>query len=151
VFSGSLETAIERIERSMVRIRRRQTRRAFASRAPLSTDPNVVGVVDAITSGPHDGIVTVGVVAERLGVDPSQASRLVAKAVQAGAVRRHADQEDGRRSVLTTTTAGRRLLEQVRSHRLRAFEQALVDWTPSDAEQLASLLERFLDALDRQD
>src|SRR5687767_14098918 len=60
-------------------------------------------------SGPG-GEVTVGTVAERLGIDPSTASRLVADATRDGYLARSASARDGRRACLTLTEAGRELV-----------------------------------------
>ncbi|WP_408907435.1 MarR family transcriptional regulator [Streptomyces albidoflavus] len=50
--------------------------------------------------------MTVGFFADRLAVDPSRASRIVAEAVKSGFVRRVASQEDGRRSCLDEAERG---------------------------------------------
>src|SRR4051794_33949245 len=55
---------------------------------------------------------SVGEVARLLGVDPSRASRQVARAVQKGLLRRRAEQGDGRKVALQITASGRRLQEK---------------------------------------
>jgi DNA-binding MarR family transcriptional regulator len=143
------DAALTAIERAMVRIRRSQTRRTFgrlaeqAGQGPL--DLALVGVVDAVEEG--GAPVTVGMVAERLGIDPSRASRLVAQAVQAGYVARVASQEDGRRVGLELTSAGDELARAVHRFRQARFDHAMREWSPEDREAFARLLTRFTDEL----
>lgn len=148
---ASDESALERVERAMVRIRRRQVRRALAP-PDSPVDHSVVGVLDAIEAarGSTES-VTVGTVAANLGVDPSQGSRLVQAAIEAGVVRREASQEDGRRSILELTEFGREVAERIHSTRHAAFQQAMSGWTSEDMSRFADLLERFVDNLDAID
>jgi DNA-binding MarR family transcriptional regulator len=165
------------IERAMNQIRRRQTRRslgrlaarerdtqrartgdavarpaaALARAAEDAGDDARVLVIDAVEEGaapPADG-VTVGLVAERLGIDPSHASRLVASAVAAGYVRRVASQADGRRICLELTTEGMAVAEEVHRSRRAAFERAMRGWSGAEREEFARLLTRFLEGLER--
>lgn len=146
----SIDSALNEIERSFVRIRRSQTRRtlgrmaAQAGREPF--DLALVGVVDAVEEGGPE--VTVGTVAQRLGSDPSRASRLVAQATRAGYVRRVASQADGRSVGLELTPAGAELAEAVHRFRQARFDEAMRDWPPGDREVFARLLTRFVDGLE---
>src|SRR4051794_23319676 len=105
------------IERAMIQIRRRQTRRPIAKAAMQAMSQRVdlehVAVVDAIEEGSEQpgSEVTVGDVAERLGIDPSRASRVVTAAIKAGYVRRLASQADGRRICLELTADGQRIVD----------------------------------------
>jgi DNA-binding MarR family transcriptional regulator len=147
---------LREIERAMVRIRRGQTRRRLASTSiseagveehgPRAADVALFGVVDAVEEGP-DGEVSVGQVGYRLGVDPSRASRLVARAVEAGYVRRTGTPSDGRVSALVLTAAGRRYAEEVHRTRRQHFEAAMHGWTPAERREFARLLSRFVAGL----
>jgi len=145
--------ALPAIERAMVRIRRSQTRRTLGRTLALDLGRPVdlahVAVVDAVEEGPdHPGHeVTVGAVAERLGIDPSRASRLVADAIQAGYVLRVASQADGRRIRLELTDPGRQLAGTVHHHRQAFFARLTHDWTEQERHQFARLLTRFTHAL----
>ena len=68
-------------------------------------------VIGAIAYNPNWGDsngeeVTVGLIAERLGIDPSRASRVVAEVVDRGYARRVASQSDARRICLELTPQG---------------------------------------------
>ncbi|MFD0584621.1 MarR family transcriptional regulator [Dactylosporangium darangshiense] len=105
------------IESAMVAIRRRQTRRALA-RGYSEVDPALFDVVDAVEDGElRQRDVTVSDVAAALDVAQPRASKLVAAAVDAGLIRREADQRDGRRALLVRTVAGRELSERVHASR----------------------------------
>src|SRR5687768_7203128 len=96
------DEALAAVERAFVRLRRDMTRRNLGARMVRELGGDVdlshLGVVDAVEEGPGaaDGMVTVGMVGERLGIDPSRASRVVTSALQAGYVERVASQADGR-------------------------------------------------------
>ncbi len=89
------------------------------------------------------GEVTVGVVAERLGIDPSTASRLVAETVRDGLLVRSASPADGRRACLVLTDAGRDLDVASRRYQRQMFEQATRDWPAADRLAFAQLFVQF--------
>jgi DNA-binding MarR family transcriptional regulator len=142
------------IERALVQIRRSQTRRALgppmlealAEQLGMESDFGTLAVVDVIDDPPAEGSdVTVGLVAERLGLDASRASRLITGAVKAGLVRREASQEDGRRSHLTLTELGQRVLEIEQDVRRSHVAARLDGWSAGDRRTFADLFARFVD------
>ncbi|ELP69454.1 MarR family winged helix-turn-helix transcriptional regulator [Streptomyces turgidiscabies] len=141
------------VELAMIRIRRRQSRRSLARPAlrgmtePL--DLNTLSVIDAVDEGRSESErdVTVGFVADRLAIDPSRASRIVADAVRSGFVRRVASQEDGRRSCLALTRSGREAVSAAHRTRQDFYARALKDWDPEEQLQFSRLLTRFVDSL----
>ncbi len=151
--TGKEDLAVAAIERALVRIRRSQARRTLgrqASGLPAdAADLNVVSALDAVDEGPAAPRqeVTVGLVAERLAIDPSRASRIVAAAVQAGYLRRVASQADGRRIHLELTHAGQQLIDSVRQYRQEHFAKLLHDWTSHDRDELARLLAKLAETL----
>ncbi|WP_016910541.1 MarR family winged helix-turn-helix transcriptional regulator [Streptomyces xiaopingdaonensis] len=149
---------LDAVEAAMVRIRRSQSRGTLA-RLSLeqaggegrSGNPSVLTlfVVDAVDAGPGEsGDVTVGLVAERLGVDPSRASRAVAEAVRTGHVRRAASQADGRRSCLELTGSGREAAAAAHRSRQDFYAELLDGWSSREQTEFARLLGRFVAALD---
>lgn len=128
----------------MIAIRRRQRRRTFAVESG-GPDP-VQEVLDAIEAAAPDPLGVNGVAAA-LGVDQPRASKLTAAAVAAGLVRREADQTDGRRTNLVLTSAGQAQLDTVHAHRRAHFATAMTTWTPEERATFATLLTRFVTAL----
>jgi DNA-binding MarR family transcriptional regulator len=148
------------IEAGMVAIRRRQTRRALAREQEqqehtpeqpdreLERDLALFDVVDVVEGGELDGrAVTVTDIAAALDVAQPRASKLVAAAVDAGLIRREADQRDGRRALLIRTVAGRELCDRVHRSRRRRFARATEDWTAAERAAFAQLLTRFVAGL----
>jgi DNA-binding MarR family transcriptional regulator len=135
---------IETIERSMITLRRSQRRRTLArlSGALPSATFEVIDVIEAAELAGQPA--TVSAVADALSIDQPRASKLVAAAVDAGLVERHADQADGRRSFLARTPAGVEVTEQVHSFRRRLIGSALSSWDNSDVSDFARLLNRFI-------
>jgi DNA-binding MarR family transcriptional regulator len=133
----------------MVRIRRSQTRRTIGRlmERELGTRFNIAHsfVVDALdeTNGVPGNEPSVGMVAERLGVDPSRASRMVADAIRGGYVRRVASQSDGRRMGLELTGAGRKLLRTTSRFRRHFFSKEMASWPDRDCVEFARLLTKF--------
>jgi DNA-binding MarR family transcriptional regulator len=146
---------VKAVERAMVAIRRSQTRRALTRLAEGrdDADSGVVGgsavdVLDAIEAAEQAGsLATVSGVAAALNVDQPRASKLVATAVEAGLVRREADQADGRRALLVRTEQGTTLSEELHRFRRSIFATAMSDWTDADRAAFARLLTRFVESL----
>jgi DNA-binding MarR family transcriptional regulator len=144
------------IERAMVAIRRAQTRRALArlsTRSGARTGRHaklpdaVFELLDAIDTATttHGSAPTVTDTATALGIDQPRASRLTAHALDAGLLRRAADQADGRRSLLTLTHDGRGALDRIHAFRQKVIAEATTQWTTEDRAALARLLTRFVD------
>ncbi|MFJ9079890.1 MarR family winged helix-turn-helix transcriptional regulator [Streptomyces sp. NPDC102278] len=91
--------------------------------------------------------ITVGGVAELLAVDPSVASRMVTDNIKAGYLVRGASQQDGRRSVLHLSPAGRELMERFRRHQRSAFEYITADWPENERLDFARLMLKYVDSL----
>jgi DNA-binding MarR family transcriptional regulator len=91
--------------------------------------------------------VTVGVVGERLSVDPSAASRMVSDCISAGYLVRTASQVDGRRIVLQLTDKGQKMLADFRRHQRSAFERITRDWPDEERLEFARLLIKYVDTL----
>ena len=91
----------------------------------------------------HSGEATVGFIAERLNVDPSRASRIVADAVDKGIIRRVASQADARRIGLELTEAGRSHAQAIRRYKWKVFADALGQWPEDDLVTFARLFQRF--------
>jgi DNA-binding MarR family transcriptional regulator len=154
---------VEAVERAMVAIRRSQNRRTLARlvAAHQGATPGggrgtaadgagraVADVLDVIEEAEETGgRATVTSVAAALSIDQPRASKLVAAAVEAGLVRREADQADGRRALLVRTPAGRRLSAEVHAFRRQVFGQAMADWPAGDRAEFARLLARFVESL----
>jgi DNA-binding MarR family transcriptional regulator len=142
------------IERALVAIQRSQRRRTLQRRAAGDDAPAaqaaVFQVLDALEAAAGAGrVMTVTAVADALGVDQPRASRLAAQAIEAGLVRRGADPADGRRSILTLTARGRKLLAAAQRTRRDAVEAVLAGWSPEDRDAFARLLQRFIDGWER--
>lgn len=134
------------VEAAMVAVRRRQVRRTLAGAAGASpADDATQQVLDAVEAAAEP--IGVTAVARALGVDQPRASKVVALAVDAGLLRREADQDDGRRSHLALTAAGRARLDAVHAFRRARFDAAMASWTQTERATFADLLTRFVAAL----
>jgi DNA-binding MarR family transcriptional regulator len=87
---------------------------------------------------------TVGEIGSLMGVDPSRASRLVARAVADGFLQRRASQGDGRKVVLEVTPRGAQLQARGSEVTRSRIALALQGWRTADRQRLAELLERFV-------
>lgn len=142
------------IERAAVALRRHQRRHALARLSahrgarsgPHGALPDAVfQLLDVVDEASGRGRApTVTEAATILAVDQPRASRLVAQAVQAGLLRRTADQSDGRSSLLEPTRDGRAALERIHDFRREVIAEVVRDWPAEDREALARLLPRFV-------
>ncbi|MEV7467862.1 MarR family winged helix-turn-helix transcriptional regulator [Streptomyces kronopolitis] len=108
-------------------------------------------VLNIVEEGPERAgqEITVGVVGERLAVDPSVASRMVSDCISAGYLVRTASQLDGRRTILQLTDEGHETLARFRQHQRSAFEHATREWPEEEQLEFARLLIKYVDTLDR--
>lgn len=86
-----------------------------------------------------------GELAEAMFADPSTISRHVAHLVRLGYVRREADPQDGRATILVVTESGHERVVALRRSRGEQLEQMVVDWPEDDLVTLTRLLGRFVD------
>jgi DNA-binding MarR family transcriptional regulator len=145
--------AVAAIDAVMHKVRRSIQRRDFGRRVLARLDADLdVAHLDTISAIAHNPVwtdaakdeeVTVGLIAERLGIDPSRASRLSADVVERGYARRVASQADARRICLELTEKGERLVEAVRRNKWEVFAGALGQWSEEELVVFAALLERF--------
>jgi DNA-binding MarR family transcriptional regulator len=152
-FSGKAADAIVRIDSTMARIRRSMIRRELVVEILKELDPNLdLSRLDVMVAVMHwhpedeaDAFreITVGAVAERLGIDPSRASRLVADVIDLGYIRRTASQADSRRIVLEPTDKGVAFGEEFRARKSKMLSNGLQGWTEEELVLFAKLVDRF--------
>ena len=145
--------ALDRAGRALFRLGRLFARRtahhAPAERAGRPVELSRILVAEAIAVGPDepDGEITVGLIAERLAIEPSTASRLVAEAIREGYVTRTTSPTDARRLRLDLTPAGRGLVTDAQRYQRATFEEITRTWPTHDRAEFARLLVRFTDTL----
>jgi DNA-binding MarR family transcriptional regulator len=138
--------SVEEIRRALVTLRRLFQRKelaelwaaAFGEETHL--DYTELRLLDAV------GIAeptTVGEIAQRLGIDPSRASRQVARAVASGFLRRRAEQGDGRKVVLEVTRRGAALQRRGSELTRARIALAIDGWNAADRRLFAELFARF--------
>lgn len=98
-------------------------------------------VLNVIADAP--GEITVGGVAEAMGVFQPVASRTIAACVDSGLLRRTASQVDGRRSLLELTEEGQAERRRLAAGQRRAFEEITGTWDRADRLQFARYLIRY--------
>jgi len=151
--SPTAAEAVASIDAVMHKVRRSIQRRDFGRQVMAQLDPTLeVTHLDTISAIAHNPVwsaegpaqeVTVGLIAERLAIDPSRASRVVADVVERGYARRVASQLDARRICLELTPKGQRFVEAVRQNKLQIFARALGRWNERELVVFAALLDRF--------
>jgi DNA-binding MarR family transcriptional regulator len=92
------------------------------------------------------GDQTVGALAEQLGVNASNASRLCDRLQRLGLVMRDRSSSDGRSVDVSLTAAGRELLETVRAHRRHAVERVLAQMSDGNVKAAIEALTAFGEA-----
>ncbi|KQZ86247.1 hypothetical protein ASD56_04170 [Microbacterium sp. Root166] len=104
-------------------------------------------LLEALAAASHP--LSVGEIADAVGVDQPRASRLVQQAVQFDLVRREADPEDARRTRVALTDAGSALVRGFRGERRDAIDTALAGFTDQERDDLARLLTKLADSWPR--
>ena len=100
-------------------------------------------VLEAIDAALSNGSAAIGDVAIELGLDRSNASRMLAAAVDAGLVSKTVSPHDARRTQLRATASGRALLATARAWQQETFSQLVADWQAQDARRFAAYLRRL--------
>jgi DNA-binding MarR family transcriptional regulator len=98
-------------------------------------------MLNVIANAP--GEITVGGVAEAMGVFQPVASRTIAACVDSGLLRRVASQSDGRRSLLELTEEGEAERLRLAAGQRRAFEEITESWDRADRLRFARYLVRY--------
>ena len=141
---------LESIRLALVALRRLFARRelvelweeAFGRRSRL--DYGELRLLDAVRVSES---VSVGEVARLLGVDPSRASRQVARAVHKGLLRRRAEQGDGRKVALGITPRGKALQEKGSELTRARIALAVGSFRAEERQQFAALFARFVEGM----
>lgn len=144
VGSIAIVTRVWRIARHLERHRQRLLR-------DLGTDASTLDLLATLRRSGDPYELTPNEIANRTLLTTGAVSQRLAKAEQAGLIRRSAARSDGRSVVVSMTPEGRDLVDQIVTE-LFASEQRLVDHlAPSDQRHLSQLLRTFLTALDTPD
>ncbi|MBX9422439.1 MULTISPECIES: MarR family winged helix-turn-helix transcriptional regulator [Streptomyces] len=93
--------------------------------------------------GDAAGRITVGGVADKMGVAQPVASRAIAACIAEGLLRRVASQQDGRSSWLELTAEGESARRAYASEQRLAFEEITAHWSSADRLQFARFLTRY--------
>lgn len=86
--------------------------------------------------------------AEALRVDPSTATRAVARLEGHGLAERAAGAGDRRVVLVRATPAGRQMMTRINKRRATGMERLLVTFDEAEREQFAAYLERFVRSVD---
>jgi DNA-binding MarR family transcriptional regulator len=133
---------IEQIRISLVTLRRMFQRKELAAlwaRNP-ELDYTELRLLDAVRIAQP---TTVGEIAQRLGIDPSRASRQVKSAIERGLLRRGVDEQDGRKVVLEVTKAGAAVQQRGSELTRDRIAMAVEGWSTAEQQKFARLFERF--------
>jgi len=154
--STAATATVEVIRRSLVALRRLFQRKelvelwasAFGRETKLDyTELRLLDAAGLAQGAGSPGGATVGELSRRLGVDPSRASRQVARAVARGLLERHPEQRDGRKVVLRVTRRGARLQQQGSDLTRARIALAVAGWAEADLARFAALFGRFTEGM----
>jgi DNA-binding MarR family transcriptional regulator len=106
--------------------------------------PARMRLLEALAAASHP--LSVGEIAEAVGVDQPRASRLVQQSVELDLVRREADPDDARRTRVALTDTGARLVRGFRGERRDAIDSALAPFSDTERAELARLLTKLADS-----
>lgn len=116
--------------------------RSLGSMDPTLSVPQV-RVLVLLSSTPE---MNLSGLAERVGVNPSNASRTCDRLVGAGLVTRRDNPEDRRHVTLALSAEGDRVVRDLMGRREQLLSQVVSEMTPSQRTQLMSALEAFNEA-----
>lgn len=139
-----MKPSLRRIERSMELLGRMGRARGpsaiRAARAGLALTGGEQRVLRVVV---EDGPIRVSEISRRVAAGDAAVSRIVRGLEAAQLVTRVAAPDDGRVALIRTLPAGRHAARRLRRAADRIFEDGLEDWSASDLDTLARLLERL--------
>ncbi|SFV35221.1 DNA-binding transcriptional regulator, MarR family [Devosia crocina] len=144
--------AVKNIDALLQNWRRRAMKRELGHRAladlKVGIDLAQLDVLTAIAGpvsefGEAEGETMIATVAERLGIDPSRASRLVSEMVDAGFARRAVSQADARRTIIELTESGMAVVDAVRAYKYLIMGDFLAGWSAGEIAAFVPMLKRF--------
>jgi DNA-binding MarR family transcriptional regulator len=142
------------IEQALIRIRRLQQSRRLQRRAAPG-DPAAASAANAARfryldalEGAEDGLA-ISQIADAIDVDRPRASRLTAELLAEGLIERKTAPDDSRYARIRLTAGGRDLVDRAHASRRQSVADALAGFTDEEAQTLAALLERFVEAWPR--
>lgn len=106
--------------------------------------PARVRLLEALAAASHP--LSIGELADAVGVDQPRASRLVQQCVELGLVAREVDPHDARRTRVALTGEGSAMVRRFRGERRDAVETALRAFTDAERAELARLLAKLASA-----
>lgn len=112
-----------------------------AERAARGRDVLAVEAVNALA---HRGDATVNEVAAELGLDQSNASRLLSNAANAGYLLLDRSTADQRRRTVALTHSGHQLLAAAHAWQEEVFGVLTEDWTDAERSAFASAIRRLV-------
>jgi DNA-binding MarR family transcriptional regulator len=90
-----------------------------------------------------NGPQAIGTLAQQLGVNPSNATRVCDRLQRLDLVRRSRSDSDGRAVHVTITPSGRRVVDAVNAHRRREVAAVLRELSPAQVEVVVEALTAF--------
>jgi DNA-binding MarR family transcriptional regulator len=138
----------ERIRAAWRDLRRAGSTGAVRTHLYEPDDPLDVAQADALDLIVTNAPVRMNEVAALLRVDPSTATRTVAKLQERALVVREPDPDDARAILVSASPAGAELHRRVRSRANELLVDMLDAFAGPDRELLADLLERLVEAVD---
>lgn len=141
-FDSNLLTSLVRIVIEWSSLR---TQGAIASDAGLAIDSSDVIVLFTLGRlGPQRP----SQLAVHMKVTAPTVSKSIARLADSGMIRRVADPQDARSSVVVLTSLGSESAQRLFRQGDTMVNNLVQDWTPEDAATLTGLLERFADSMD---
>ncbi|HLH99335.1 MAG TPA: MarR family winged helix-turn-helix transcriptional regulator [Acidimicrobiales bacterium] len=130
---------------ALFRLVRYWSRRWPRQAGPGDDDAQVghILILEAIAASEREGVAAIADAAAELGLDRSNASRMLSDAVAAGLVAKTAAPGDNRRAEVRITESGRALLGAARRWQEETFARLTADWPEAEAGQLAAYLVRL--------
>lgn len=120
-----------------------QISRTFRISGQRSREQSLTGTSFGFLRHLRHSDARLGELAHQLLVSAPVASRAIDSLEADGMVERRADPEDARAALISITDRGRAKLSESESRVVQRFASALADWSPADAAQAISILERL--------
>jgi len=147
---GDIAAIGDAMGKMRIMIGRRFISRMAVARVGDGLELSHLDVLSLIRRENRDREITIGVIAEKMRIDHSRASRIVTEMVRNGALRREASQEDARRTIVALTDHGAKLLAELQVVKYDILKAVLDGWSEDDIAAFAKLYGRFVTGYENQ-
>lgn len=139
----ALEQAMSRLHRAMSRHRAWER---ISNEAGVSLDRTSATILELLARS-DCADCSLHKIVEKLGIEAPSVTRKVQLLEQASLLKKEVDKKDSRAYRLQLTARGVDISKRLRTAKRENLKETLADWSPTERQKLAKLIQKFADSI----